>query len=91
MVVKSILYSKEYGFKILINSNSREEELELEKFELQTLVESMNRKTDTENDLVTNGENKEMCDVATHSTNPNWGQIPISITIHSRDTLRKDD
>ena len=91
MVDISILYSKEYGFKILINSNSREEELELEKFELQALVESMNRKTDTENDLVTNGENKEICDVATHSTNPNWGQISISIAIHSRDTLRKDD
>ena len=65
MVVKSILYSKKYGFKILINSNSREEELELEKLELQALKESMNRETD----LVTNDEQNETPDITTHDTN----------------------
>ena len=73
MVVKTILYSKKYGFKILINSNSREEELELEKLELQALIDSMNRKAGIENDLVTNGDHKEVCDVTTHSTNSIWG------------------
>ena len=65
MVVKSILYSKEYGFKILIHSNSHEEELELEKLELQALKESMNRETD----LVTNEEQNETSDITTHDTN----------------------
>ena len=51
MVVKSILYSKKYGFKILINSNSHEEEVELEKLELQALEKSMNLKAGVENDL----------------------------------------
>ena len=51
MAVKTIFYSKLFGYKTAIYSYSREEELELEKLELKELVDNICRKADTENDL----------------------------------------